>query len=284
MNSADRSIREARRFVSYARRVWPLHRRFARSHLSRRCTRCIISEAWTPIGDDGICRDCAAAGDDVGSVERAADQRDELAGILGEYQGRGRGRYDAVLLFSGGKDSIYMLHEVRERFPGLRLLALTVDNGFMSPVAMESVHEVIAKLDVDHVIYRHKASTVVSLFRYGMTHLNEDGCAGTVDFSDGELLLDTARNLSARMEIPLILCGYSRYQAEGGLGLTTIESPPRRSGKTASTCPATPLTRSSRTAITPCGGTEPTGPKTGCPDWCFHSSRGISRRTSFAMR
>jgi len=226
MDAAERTIGDARRFVAYARHVWPIHRRFTRSLLSRRCARCVISEAWTPIGDDGVCAECAAAGDDVGSAERAAGQREELEAILDRYQGRGRGRYDAVLLFSGGKDSIYMLHEVRLKFPALRLLALTVDNGFMSPVAMRTVHEVITRLDVDHMIYRHKTSTVVSLFRYGITHLNQDGCAGTVDFSDGELLLDTSRNLAARMEIPLILCGYSRYQAEGGLGLSSIESPP----------------------------------------------------------
>jgi len=226
MTSAEHVIAETRRFVFYARHLWPLHRRMAGSRLSRRCSRCLISEAWSPLDAEGLCRDCKDACHEVGHRERADAERQQLDEILRAHAGRGVGRWDAVLLFSGGKDSIYMLHRVLEEFSGLRLLALTVDNGFMSPVAMAAVHDVIGRLEVDHVVFRHRSSVVKALFRHTITHLNDDGCAGTVDFADGELLLDTARNLAARMEIPLILCGYSRYQVEDGLGLTGFESPP----------------------------------------------------------
>jgi hypothetical protein len=241
VSSADRVIADAKSFVFYARNLWPLHRMLVGSRLSRRCSRCVISEAWTPLTEAGICRECAGAPDDVGSSHRAADERQQLEAILRAYQGRGVGRWDAVVLFSGGKDSIYMLHRLLEGFPGLRLLALTVDNGFMSPVAMEAVHEVITKLDVDHIVFRHRSTTVKTLFRYTITHLNEKGCAGTVDFSDGELLIDTARNLAARMEIPLVLCGYSRYQAQGGLGLDSFESPPEQERTTRTHVSGIPL-------------------------------------------
>jgi hypothetical protein len=226
MGNSERIIADARALVLYSKRLWPLHRLLVRSKYSRRCKRCIISEACSPLDGNGLCADCSAATATGASADRSSDHRQELEAVLREYQARGSGRWDALLLFSGGKDSIYMLHRVLEDFPGLRLLALTVNNGFMSPVAMAAAHEVITKLDVDHLVFRHRSSTVKALFRYGITHLNEGGCALTVDFSDGELLLDTARNLAARMEIPLILCGYSRYQAEGGLGLDGIESPP----------------------------------------------------------
>jgi len=228
MKTADRIIAEARSFVFYAKHVWPVHRRLVRSGLKKRCSRCIVSEACSPLNDNGLCKDCSSAPLPEATVDRAIDQRAEFETALRECAGRGRGRYDALLLFSGGKDSIYMLHRVLDEFPGLRVLALTVDNGFMSPVAMEAAHQVLSHLDVDHLVFRHRSSVVKALFRHTITHLNEHGCAGTVDFSDGELLLDTARNLSARMGIPIILCGYSRYQAEGGLGVTSFESPPER--------------------------------------------------------
>ena len=72
--------------------------------------------------------------------------------ILAEHQGRGEGAYDALLLFSGGKDSVYMLKRMRDEFPALRILAFTVDNTFMSPVAQENVAYLIRKLDVDHLM------------------------------------------------------------------------------------------------------------------------------------
>lgn len=49
-----------------------------------------------------------------------------------------------------------------------------------------------------------------------------------MDFSDGEFMLDSARRLAAEKGIPLILCGYSRYQVEDGLGLNHFESPRER--------------------------------------------------------
>ncbi|MBK7962827.1 MAG: hypothetical protein IPK04_17540 [Bdellovibrionales bacterium] len=49
-----------------------------------------------------------------------------------------------------------------------------------------------------------------------------------MDFSDGEFMLDTARRIAAEKQIPLILCGYSKYQVQNGLNLKSFESPPSR--------------------------------------------------------
>ncbi len=38
-------------------------------------------------------------------------------------------------------------------------------------------------------------------------------------------MLDTARNLAAEKRIPIILCGYSKYQVQNGLKLFSFESP-----------------------------------------------------------
>ncbi len=147
---------------------------------------------------------------------------------MGRYQGAGTGLYDALVLFSGGKDSTYMIHRLRTEFPRLRMLAFTIHNGFMSPVAERNVQELIERLDIDHVFVRPRKAFHVKLFRYCITHLNADGGYGTVDFSDGEFMLDTARRLAAEKDIPLILCGYSRYQVQNGLRLDDFESPRER--------------------------------------------------------
>ncbi len=108
------------------------------------------------------------------------------------------------------------------------MLALSIDNTFMSPIARENIERMVARLDVDHLMLRHSRAFMARLFGHCLTHLNADGGYGTVDFSDGELLLDTARRVAAEQGIPLILCGYSRYQVENGLQLQDIESPRAR--------------------------------------------------------
>jgi hypothetical protein len=145
--------------------------------------------------------------------------------ILKEGQGAGNGQYDALVPYSGGKDSSYLIRRIQTEFPAIRILAFSIDNGFMSPVAKDNIDELLPKLNVDHIFVRPAKDFYTKLFRYGITHLNEDGGYGTVDFSDGEFILDTARNIAAERKIPLILCGYSKYQVINGLKFKSFEYP-----------------------------------------------------------
>ena len=117
----------------YAHYIWPAQRLVAK--VSRRCSRCILSEKCSPL-QDGVCEHCRAT-----KTEHRTDITETAETVVGlnefsqevEAQiGKGRSRYDALLLLSGGKDSAYVLHKMRTTFPTLRILCLTVDNGFMN--------------------------------------------------------------------------------------------------------------------------------------------------------
>jgi hypothetical protein len=122
-------LAEVRGFLFYSRFVWPLHRLLARRHLARRCGRCVISANYRPIGAGGLCQDCEQ-GARSPSPSRAADPEliRRLRELIGSHPGRGKGQFDALLLFSGGKDSSYMVKRIRDEHPGLRLLLFSVDN------------------------------------------------------------------------------------------------------------------------------------------------------------
>ena len=229
MPDAAAIVRSARAFEFYAQKVWPWHRRLVRGKLVPRCARCALSSKREPLDSQGLCGPCRATPPGAATAAPArADRSPELHALLAAHQGRGTGAYDALLLYSGGKDSNYMLKRIRDEHPGLRLLALSVDNTFMSPIARENIDRMIARVDVDHLMVRHSRAFMARLFGHCLTHLNADGGYGTVDFSDGELILDTARRVAAEQAIPLILCGYSRYQVENGLKLSSFESPRER--------------------------------------------------------
>jgi hypothetical protein len=228
MENAASVVRTARLFEFHTRFVWPLHRLWVKKHIARRCRLCALSERAAPLDGNGLCSACLAPRPSPTVSAPIDNEIASLAKILSEQGGRGHGRYDALVLFSGGKDSVYMVRRIRDEHPKLRLLALTMDNTFMSPVARANVLRLVERLDLDHLTFRPARAYMKKLYRYGITHLNEDGGYGTVDFSDGEFLLDSARALAAEKGIPLILCGYSRYQVQDGLGLKTFESPPDR--------------------------------------------------------
>ncbi|MBL0059394.1 MAG: hypothetical protein IPP35_09850 [Elusimicrobia bacterium] len=228
METVASAVLTARLFEFHTRFVWPFHRLWVRNKIARRCRRCALSERASPLDGNGFCSACLEPRPAATVSDPLENQIASLAKILTEHEGRGGGRYDALVLFSGGKDSVYMVRRMKDEHPNLRLLALTMDNTFMSPVARANVLRLVERLDLDHFTFRPARAYMKKLYRYGITHLNEDGGYGTVDFSDGEFLLDSARALAAEKGIPLILCGYSRYQVQDGLGLRDFESPPER--------------------------------------------------------
>lgn len=221
-----RFILAVRLFEFYAQWLWPLHRLFVGRRISRRCVKCAASERLYALGGDGHCSECLKPIARTNPTDPvAAEMKAAFARLLKQAELKGAGRYDAVVMFSGGKDSTYMVRRLQIEHPKLRLLAVTLHNGFMSPVAEANVRRLVERLDVDHLFIRPRRSFYLKLFRYTLTHINERGAYDTVDFSDGEFMLDTARMIAAEKGIPMIICGYSRFQVESGLGLKDFESP-----------------------------------------------------------
>ena len=84
---------------------------------------------------------------------------------------RDRGPYDALVGFSGGKDSTYVVHTLVQRF-GLRVLAVTFDNGFLTEYARKNIASTIDRLNIDHYFHSpnwdtHKAFYEASFRTYG---------------------------------------------------------------------------------------------------------------------
>lgn len=225
MENASAVVRTARMFEFYTQTIWPFHRLWAKKNLAQRCRKCALSERAAPLDKKGLCPFCRETLPLPVEKDSSPNESAELTQILSAHENRGQGRYDALVLFSGGKDSVYMVRRMQDEHPKLRLLALTIDNTFMSPVARANALRLVRRLDLDHITFRPARAYLKKLYRYGITHLNADGGYGTVDFSDGEFLLDTARAMAAEKRIPLILCGYSRYQVQDGLGFGSFESP-----------------------------------------------------------
>ncbi len=224
-------ITEIEQFIGYVIEQWPRDRARYQDQIAQRCTRCILSDRCAPI-EDGLCAHCrafeaASEPDPATTVSFPGASEEAIGAVLSRYAGAGAQDYDALVMFSGGKDSAYVLHRLRTEFASLRVLAVTVDNGFLSPVAMDNVQRALPLLEgVDHMVYRARPRLYAQTFRHAFTHLNEGGCYATVDRMDGDLTLDIGRNLAASMRIPLLVIGLSPPQVGGILGLSTFETTP----------------------------------------------------------
>lgn len=128
------------------------------------CSRCVLSDNIPGIEiKDGLCNYCA---DESASLEaiRQAKQvlKSRIDSVLREKRNT-LSDYDCVVAYSGGKDSTYTLKMLTEEY-GLRCLALTIDNGFVSEQAMRNCMVVTDELGVDLMWYKPKPQFMQNMY------------------------------------------------------------------------------------------------------------------------
>lgn len=130
----------------------------------RRCVRCVLPEIFPNIvfDDAGVCNYCRQH--DLRRTrleEQRARMSERFGGLVDEIHGRHS--YDCLLAWSGGKDSTYTLLILRQRYR-LNVLALTLDNGFVSPTALQNMRRVSGELGVDHITFRPRLDLLRKVF------------------------------------------------------------------------------------------------------------------------
>jgi N-acetyl sugar amidotransferase len=115
------------------------------------CSRCIMDTSDPEIRFDerGVCIHCHTYDHLAAKLVRTGEEgRQALAGTVEEIKSRGRGRpYDCVMGVSGGVDSTYVAYVAKEL--GLRPLAVHLDNGWDSELAVSNIEKVLRTLDID---------------------------------------------------------------------------------------------------------------------------------------
>lgn len=119
------------------------------------CTRCIMDTTDPDITFDekGVCNHCHRY--DSVSMTRLVpvEERDARLGqLVAEIKQAGQGKkYDCIIGVSGGVDSTYVAWLVKEL--GLRPLAVHLDNGWNSELAVANIEKTLKTLDID--LYTH---------------------------------------------------------------------------------------------------------------------------------
>lgn len=177
----------------------------------RICTRCLMDTTDPEITFDeqGRCNNCTTY------LEKAAvrlihdDKRDEeLQKLVATIKAKGKGKeYDCIIGVSGGTDSTYVAYKVKEL--GLRPLAIHLDNGWNSELAVNNIEKTLTKLDIPlftHVMDWHEFKDIQLSFLKAST-------------SDLEIPTDHAINAllfrqAAKFGVEYIISG-SNFNDEG---------------------------------------------------------------------
>lgn len=171
---------------------------------TRSCASCGISARYPGISfdDDGVCDLCLMYERESERVHSYFGVQETLTERLRSASEGRETSYDCLLLFSGGKDSTYVLYQLVSM--GLRVMTFTFDNGFISRAALRNVESVTSALGVEHVTATHHDQKRVFL-----ESLNEHKSVCNGCFRS---LLELSTRLAHERGIPSIITGLSRGQ------------------------------------------------------------------------
>ena len=119
------------------------------------CKKCGLPSTYRGIriGENGVCNFCdfydahSKRLRDHAGLEAFFAERAEAAKEEAKRRGS---KFDCVAGLSGGKDSTYVIYQLKHKY-GLRVLAFTLDNGFSTPFGVNNVKNALDRLGVEHV-------------------------------------------------------------------------------------------------------------------------------------
>jgi tRNA(Ile)-lysidine synthase TilS/MesJ len=178
------------------------------------CSRCVLPDTFPGIDfdDTGVCNYClhTPLADDEKKREYTKKFEDLLQSVKGKHD------YDVIMAYSGGKDSTYTMHRLAVKY-GMKVLACTFDNGFISPKALQNITRLSDVAGATSIIIRPPFEIMKKVFTL----------AATEDFYSPKTL-DRASSVcttcighvksivlkqALQMDIPLVAYGWSPGQA-----------------------------------------------------------------------
>ena len=181
-----------------------------------RCTRCILPETFPGIkfNKEGVCNYCREYKGQENLNHKKMEYRKKFQILVDKY--KGKSDYDALLCYSGGKDSTYTSILLKNKYK-LNILALTFDNGFVSEQAFHNIKNVVENLGIDHVIVKPRFDILKKVFRVCKDHniysFKSIERASAICTSCMGLVKFCALRTTIEKNIPFIAYGWSPGQA-----------------------------------------------------------------------
>jgi len=168
------------------------------------CSQCGLASncPGTRIDANGVCNLCNDYQKYCDRAQAYFSSMETLRGIFAEAQASQTGSYDCMMLLSGGKDSTYALYQVASI--AQRVLAVTLDNGFISDGAKANIGRVVSALGIDH---RYLHTPAMNAIFVDSLERHSNVCHGCF-----KTLYTLAVETALEEGIPLIVTGLSRGQ------------------------------------------------------------------------
>ena len=171
---------------------------------ARFCRRCVYSSAsasYMEFDDDGVCLGCRTSEAKVELTQAQWDARWEtLKEIAEAARSPDGGRHDCVIGVSGGKDSYYQTHMVKNELSLNPLLVTYFGNNY-TPAGLRNLHRMKDVFGVDHMVVYPSVETLKKLNRLGFIVMGDMNWHGHMGIAT------TPMRIAVKERIPLVIWG-----------------------------------------------------------------------------
>jgi len=174
------------------------------------CKKCLYPETKPDLGFDenGVCDACAY------ELEQNSidwnQRRKELENIIEKFKSKDNSRYDCIIPVSGGKDSHYQAHIMKNEF-GLTPLLVNFIPRDLVPLGRKNI-ENLKSLGFDYIEFTPNPIVYRKLAKIGLTQL------GDVTWPEHHGLFTVPVQVAVAYKIPLIIWGENPQEHYGGPG------------------------------------------------------------------
>ena len=154
------------------------------------------------LDEKGVCGFCRSFETYQDKARQYFKTLSDLRALFDVSRKKDNGEYDCIMLLSGGKDSTYALGQLVEM--GIKVLAFTLDNGYISEQAKANIRRVVNDLKVDHIFGETPAMNAIFI---DSLHRHSNVCNGCF-----KTLYTLSTKIALEKNIPYIVTGLSRGQ------------------------------------------------------------------------
>ena len=173
--------------------------------MSEMCARCVLTADVPGVCFDaeGVCTVCRAYEESRDTYARYFGTEDDLRDLL-QRSRRPDSDHDVLLMYSGGKDSTYVLYRLLEM--DWRVLAVTFDNGYIPQGCFENIEGVCRDCGVESVIVNVAKVKMDEVFAESL-RTDSTVCSGCF-----RGLTARGTELAIERNVPVVMTGLSRGQ------------------------------------------------------------------------
>lgn len=175
------------------------------------CKKCVVpSSSAIPIefDDNGICSGCNTSNQkDKIDWQRRGKQFKEL---LQEYKSKDGSNYDCIIPVSGGKDSYFQTHIIKNVY-GMNPLLITYHGNNYTKEGMDNLINMREVFGVDHIFFTPSIDVLKKMNRLGMRIM------GDMNWHAHAGIFTYPIRCSVQLKIPLVIWGEHGFMDIGGM-------------------------------------------------------------------